>query len=96
MKIVVAERRSPNTASLLFAKSGFAGEQFEVGDSQKCKGDRCFTCKNIGIEKSLVLDDFPVKLDFRLDSNSQNVIYLYICKHCPDTKKFILVKLTTA
>ena len=90
MKIVVAERRSPNTASLLFAKSGFAKEQFEVRDSQKCgsKGDRCYTCKNIGIEKSLMLNDFPVKLDFRLNCNSENVIYLYICKHCPDNKEF--------
>ena len=90
IKIVVAERRSPNTASLLFAKSGFAREQFEVGDSQKCgsKGGRCFTCKTIGIEKSVVLNDFPVKLDFRLDCNSENVIYLYICKHCPDNKEF--------
>ena len=90
IKIVVAERRSPNTASLLFAKSGFAREQFEVGDSQKCGsiGDRCFTCKTIGIENSVVLNDFPVKLDYRLNCNSENVIYLYICKHCPDNKEF--------
>ena len=90
IKIVVAERRSPNTASLLFAKSGFAKELFEFGDSQRCgsKGDRCFTCENIGIEKSIVLNDFPVKLDFRLNCNSENVIYVYICKHCPDNTEF--------
>ena len=90
IKIVVAERRSPNTASLLFAKSGFAKEQFVVRSSQKCdsKGDRCYTCKDIGIGKSVVINDFPVKLDYRLNCNSESVIYLYICKHCPDNKEF--------
>ena len=43
--------------------------------------DRCFTYKNIGVEKSVGPNDSPVKLDFRLDCNSENVIYLCIYKH---------------
>ena len=31
IKIVVAERRSPNNAPLLFVKSGFTRERFKVG-----------------------------------------------------------------
>ena len=88
VNIVVAERRSPNTASLLFAKSGFARELSILKESQRCSSKGCFTCDNIGIEKSIVLNGFHVKLDFSLDCNTENVIYLYICKHCPDNKEF--------
>ena len=57
IKFIVAERRNPNTASLLFAKSGFAKE---IGEShtQECGSTHgCLTCAML---------DISVKLDYSL------------------------------
>ena len=88
MKIVVAERRSPNTASLLFAKSSFAKDLVEEKDIQECGVSRCMTCEDMGLKKSEMINGHLIKLDFRLNCGSENVIYLYICKHCPKNKEF--------
>ena len=83
IRVIVAERRNPNTASLLFAKSGFAKEVCRSFDTQAC-GSRhgCLTCDVMAIERSVVINGVTVKLDYSLDCGSEFVIYLYLCEHC--------------
>ena len=89
IKVIVAERRNPNTASILFAKSAFAQKLCEDKKSQKCHSKHgCLTCPVITMPKTVCVNGLTVNLDFSLNCKSENVIYLFICKLCPDNKEF--------
>ena len=82
IRVIVAERRNPNTASLLFAKSGFAKEMCLSDDTQKCGHGGCLTCDVMDIERTVVINGMSIKLDYSLDCGTEFVIYLYLCEHC--------------
>ena len=89
IKVVVAERRNPNTASILFAKSAFAQKLCEDKKSQKCHSTHgCLTCPVMTMPKTVCVNGLTVNLDFSLNCKSENVIYLFLCKLCPDNKQF--------
>ena len=89
IKVVVAERRNPNTASILFAKSAFAQKMCEDKESQKCHSPfGCLTCPIINMPKTVCVNGLTVNLDFSLNCKTENVIYLFICKLCPNNKEF--------
>ena len=46
-KIMISERRSPNTASLLFAKSGFSSTPQTLNSDQRCNARGCLLCDNL-------------------------------------------------
>ena len=55
-KLIVAERRNANTASLLFAKSSFSKELVTPKASQKCGSSTCMLCdEKLGIMSYLIL-----------------------------------------
>ena len=82
IKVIVAERRNPNTGSLLFAKSGFAKE-IKKSDTQECGSSHgCLTCDVMGIEKTVVINNVTIRLDYSLNCGSEFIIYLYLCRHC--------------
>ena len=81
-RIVISERRNPNTASLLFAKSAFSAITSVLGSDQKCRARGCLTCNILTLDKCVNINDFIVKLDFSLDCKTDNCIYLAICIHC--------------
>ena len=82
MNIIVAERRSPSTGSLLFAKSAFALERCEPGDNQKCGSRGCLTCQVMEIGRNVIVNGVEVKLDYSLNCSTNCVVYLYLCNHC--------------
>ena len=82
IKIIVAERRNPNTASLLFAKSGFA-KKVSPSASQKCGSQHgCMTCDVLHIDRTVVINGVNVRLDYSLDCGTEFIVYLYLCRHC--------------
>ena len=91
-RIIIAERRNPNTASLLFAKSSFSKEEITVKDTQKCGGKKhgCMTCDLLNLPKEFYVWENnekrkrKIKLDYRLNCKSENVIYMYLCQNCED------------
>ena len=93
-RIIVAERKTNSTASLVFAKSSFAKVKVEEGTSQECKVGGCKSCKLMDMEKSVTLwEKHPdrktkIKLDFRLNCAAENVIYLYLCTLCQNNESF--------
>ena len=46
-KIMISERRSPNTASLLFAKSSFSSTPQTLNNDQRCNARGCILCDNL-------------------------------------------------
>ena len=75
VKIIVAERRSPNSASLLFAKAGFSKELAVSTGTQKCGSlHGCKTCCVMKIERSVVIHGITVKMDYSLNCGSEFVI----------------------
>ena len=94
-RIIVAERRNGNIASMLFAKSSFSQAVVPIGTDQKCEGGNgCKSCGMMNLKKHVTLwKDHPVyktkiKLDFRCDCVTESVIYLYICKLCDSNESF--------
>ena len=84
-RIIVAERRNSNVASMLFAKSSFSQSITPVGTDQKCNGGNgCLTCGTMNLKKSVVLwREHPVyrttiRVDFCCDYTTENVIYLFV------------------
>ena len=78
-RIIVAERRNSNIASMLFAKSSFSKIIVPVGPDQKCRGGNgCMTCENMNLKKNVVLwKDHPeyktsIRLDFRCNCITEN------------------------
>ena len=104
-RLVVAERKNNNTGSLVFGKSAFSKCLIEdvktksvVG--QKRKKKRCKSCdlmeleKNVTLWKNNPLREVVVKLDFRHNCKSDNVIHLYVCKLCQDNDSFYVGQTT--
>ena len=94
-RIIVAERRNNNIASMLFAKSSFSRNVIPVGIDQECKGGHgCLCCEMMNLEKNVVLwKDHPayettVRLDFCCNCTTESVVYLYICKLCDSNSSF--------
>ena len=63
INIIIAERRSPNIGSLVFAKSGFANELSVPRSSQRCDSRGCMTCKIMNVGPYVVVNGVKVKLD---------------------------------
>ena len=94
-RVIVAERRNSNIASMLFAKASFSQDIVPVGTDQKCNGKNgCLTCRTMNLKKSVVLwKNHPVyrttiRLDFRCNCTTENVIYLFVCKWCEANDSF--------
>ena len=94
-KLIVAERRNANTASLLFAKSAFSKEITTPNASQKCNGHgNCMICDIMNLPESVTLweshpkYEITLKLDFRCSCSSDNIMYLYVCKWCKNNESF--------
>ena len=94
-RLIIAERRNTNIASSLFAKSAFSKKKVDIKENQRCKekGKGCMICPLMNIPKTITLwENHPyqvdVHLDFRCDCSSENIIYLFVCKLCPDNKGF--------
>jgi hypothetical protein len=82
-RILVAERRLANTASLLFSKAGFSQTTMEVRDSQKCmKSKRCKNCPLMNLGDEVVCDGTVIKLDMRCCCTTEGVIYVALCRYC--------------
>ena len=95
-KIAISERKSPNTASLLIAKSGFSSPQSAPRNDQRCNARGCLLCDNLTSRKFVNINDLKIKFDFNLDCKSTNCIYLAICRHCTDRTEFYIGQTTTA
>ena len=93
-RIIVAERRTNSTASMVFAKSSFARKIVEEGINQECEVGGCKSCNIMKLDKSVTLwkkhpdRETTVKLDFRLNCAAENVVYLYVCKLCQNNESF--------
>ena len=87
-KIVISERRSPNTASLLFAKSAFSATLPNLNTTQKCGGRNCKLCDIMEIPRNFSINNFRIKLDFSLNCKSDCCIYLAVCSICNLTIEF--------
>ena len=48
----------------------------------------CLTCPVMTMPKTVCVNGLTVNLDFSLNCKSENVIYLFLCKLCPDNKQF--------
>ena len=101
-RLVVAERRGQNTASMLFAKASFSREVIEEGEDQECGGSSdCLTYKLMKLNKELILwkndpgRETKIKLDFRCDCTSVNIIYIFVCKLCPNNRGFYVGQTVT-
>ena len=81
-EIRITERRNPNTASLLFCKSSFANVNVTNKNNQKCNANGCMTCEEMGLPRKIKINNVEIKLDFRKNCKTDNVVYVYICKHC--------------
>jgi hypothetical protein len=93
-KIIISERRNMNTASLLFGKSSFSNESRPKNTNQKCLGRNCKTCEIMNLEEKIHINNYKINLDFRLNCNTVNTIYLYVCKHCTEKEGFYIGKTT--
>ena len=97
-KLIVAERRNANTASLLFAKSSFSKELVTPKASQKCGRSTCMLCDKksdimklpdtVTLWKNHPRYEVTLSLDFRCNCLSDNIMYLYICKWCDNNESF--------
>jgi len=85
-RILIAERRNPNTASLLFGKSSFSKVAVSVKSSQECHASTCDSCKVVTLPKKVTVNGLNVKVDYSLDCKTESCIYLAICKHCDPIK----------
>ena len=95
-KIMISERRSPNTASLLFAKSSFSSTPQTLNNDQRCNARGCLLCDNLLTDNTVNINGLKVKLVFTLNCKSSNCVYLAICRHCTDRPEFYFGQTTTA
>ena len=91
-RIIISERRSANTASLTFAKSSFSTTAKIFKSTQKCGSARCKTCSIMNAPKNIRLNNFPLKLDFSLNCQTENCIYVALCKNCKALESFYIGK----
>ena len=81
-RIIIAEKRNMNTASMLFQKAGFSKTKVLPKTDQKCKQKNCKCCTLMNLGQKLVLKETTLRLDYTLNCKSNNVIYGAKCKHC--------------
>ena len=95
---MISERRSPNTASLLFAKSSFSSTPQTLNNDQRCNARGCLLCDNLLTDNmnTVNINGLKVKLVFTLNCKSSNCVYLAICRHCTDRPEFYFGQTTTA
>ena len=69
------------------SKSSFSRNALDVKETQECnRGNGCKYCEIMKLKKNVTLwkkDDAyrkTIKLDFRCDCLSDNIVYLFICK----------------
>ena len=82
IRIIIAERKNPNTASLLFGKSSFSNVLVPLKDHQRCDGRGCKSCKVVTLPHKISVNGTTVNLDFTLNCKSECCVYLAVCKHC--------------
>ena len=80
--IIIANRKNPNTSSLLYCKSSFSNILPEVKSNQKCSTTNCKSCHVLTLPRQFSYNDLKVKLDFSLNCKSDNVIYVARCNIC--------------
>ena len=74
VKILIAGKRNPNTASLLFAKCSFSNVKQVEQANQKCYSKRCKTCKLMNQTKTIKLNtanEIKIKFDFTLNCKTK-------------------------
>ena len=84
-KIIHSDRKGPNTASLLFAKSGFSSQSVWVNpkENQMRNARGCLQCKKLMNEKEVNINwKNWKKLGFTLDCKAKYFIYVALCRHC--------------
>ena len=81
-KIIFANKKNPNTASLLFCKSSFSNTVSITSVNQKCLAPNCKACCVLNLPKCITYESSKFKLDFNLNCKSDNVIYVARCKLC--------------
>ena len=81
-RIIIAEKRNKNTASMLFQKAGFSKTNVLPKADQKCRQKNCKCCNLMTLGQKLVLKETSLKLDYTLNCKNDNVIYAAKCKHC--------------
>ena len=92
-RLIIAERRNPNMASLLFAKSSFSHCEKDIRQTQQCGTRGCLTCPIMTVPKTIKLNsDINIKLDFSLTCKAENCIYLFICNECEGNSGFYFGK----
>jgi hypothetical protein len=84
-RVIISQKRCPNTASLLFNKFGFAQLKI-VFQNQKCGVGNCASCqlKFSNTDPINLLPDFCVNPCKFANCKSSSVIYVAICKLCSD------------
>ena len=84
-RIIVAERKHANAASLLFSKSGFFQTKMEVREPQKCaKSSRCKNCELMNLTWVISCNGVDIKVDMRCCCTTDGIIYVAICNYCID------------
>ena len=81
-KIIIANRKNPNTSSLLYCKSSFSNILPKVNSNQRCSAANCKSCNVLTLPKQFTYNDLKVKLDFSLNCKSDNIIYVARCNIC--------------
>ena len=81
-RIIIAEKKHPSTAGILFAKSSFSSTPKIINSNQKCNAKRCKTCKIMELPRKVKIEEKLFHLDYSLNCKTQNVIYLLVCRHC--------------
>ena len=80
-KIIFANKKNPNTASLLFCKASFAQQPKEIKSNQKCGAKKCMSCPIMTLPREIVYNGLKIKLDFSLNCKSEDIIYIARCQH---------------
>jgi hypothetical protein len=66
-KIIFANKKNPNTASILYCKSSFSNILPQVSCNQKCSAPNCKSCNVMALPKQFAYNDLKIKLDFSLN-----------------------------
>jgi hypothetical protein len=77
-RVIVAERKHANTASLLFNKSGFSQTELDLRESQKCGKSRCKNCAVMELTGVITCNGIDIKLDMRCCCTTDGIIYVAI------------------
>jgi len=81
-RVIIAERRHANTASLLFNKAGFSQIRTDKREHQRCGKGRCKNCEVMTLKNKVTCNEIEVKVDMRWCCVTMGVIYVALCKWC--------------